>query len=60
MKNIEDSTIILNNGMTLSSLNRDRALKNNFNKASKIMYMKFARDLSEMRKSFDFVDRIAL
>ena len=60
VKNIEDSTIILNNGMTLSSLNRDRALKNNFNKASKIMYMKFARDLSEMRKSFDFVDRIAL
>lgn len=60
VKNIENSTIILKNGMTLSSLNRDRALKNNFNNASKIMYMKFARDLSKMRKSVDFVDEIAL
>lgn len=57
---IKNSTIILKNGMTISSLNRDRALKNNFNNASKIMYMKFARDMAKMKRSMDFIDEIAL
>lgn len=60
VKDIHDSEIILKNGMTLSSLNRDRALKNNFNNASKIMYMMFARELSKIRRSMDFIDDIAL
>ena len=60
VKDIKNSTIILKNGMTLSSLNGDRALKNNFNNASKIMYMKFARDMAKMRRSMDFIDEIAL
>lgn len=60
VRDIKNSTIILKNGMTLSSLNRDRAIKNNFNNASKIMYMKFARDMAKMRRSMDFIDEIAL
>ncbi len=60
VEDIHDSEIILKNGMTLSSLNRDRALKNNFNNASKIMYMMFARELSKIRRSMDFIDDMAL
>lgn len=60
VKDICNCEIILKNAMTISTLNKDRALKNNFNNASKIMYMKFARDLSKMRRSMDFIDDIAL
>ena len=60
VEDIHDSEIILKNGTSLSSLNRERALKNNFNNASKIMYMMFARELSKIRRSMDFIDDMAL
>lgn len=58
VSDIKDSTIYLKNGLNLASLNRDKALKSNFNNASKIMYMQFAKDLAKIGRSMDFINKI--
>lgn len=50
---IKNSTIFLKNNFTLSSLNKDRALKRNFNHASKIMYMALAKESMNLKKRID-------
>ncbi|MSS77432.1 hypothetical protein HV819_03675 [Anaerococcus sp. AGMB00486] len=53
VENIKDSTIFLKNGSTLSSLNKDKSLKNNFNHASKVMYMALAKESTNFKKRLE-------
>lgn len=58
VEDIKDSRIFLKNGSTLSSLNKDRALKKNFNHASKIMYMAILKESSSFKRKLEVYESL--
>lgn len=54
VEEIKDSIIYLKNGSPLATLNKDRALRGNFNHAKELMYRAFVKESSSLEKKMKF------